>query len=304
MDEPTPRVSRLALAAAFAATIAVGAGGFLAGRATTPRPIPARAIPDPSPTATGAIITGVLGRVDLIALAAQAADAAASGRPPYSDNRAADGRRFEIRLPFGCASQAGPTSPSAMTAQYDEAAETLRLSVAPQVWQVAEWWPGVAQDAVHGVEGFWIERPWSSSEDCPPSTDTGAQTASGEGEDRRAYPQTLAIAQIHGSAGSRRGRRDGQPYRAVVRIAPDQVNLERGFRLLISGRLAPGPGGDLVSCISSSVVGAPPVCMISAAMDEIAIENPATGETLARWTIAVGDGRSDVANSGSASDRE
>ena len=52
MREPSARTSRLAIAAGLAAFIAIGAGGFLLGRATAPKappPAPAPVVAAPTP---------------------------------------------------------------------------------------------------------------------------------------------------------------------------------------------------------------------------------------------------------------
>lgn len=48
--------------------------------------------------------------------------------------------------------------------RYDEAAGALRIHVAPATWSTAEWSRDSA--TLEAMEGFWIERPWSSAETC------------------------------------------------------------------------------------------------------------------------------------------
>jgi hypothetical protein len=80
------------------------------------------------------------------------------------------------------------------------------------------------------------------------------------------------------------GRRDGKAYEAVESVAPDALDLSRGLRLRLRGKLARAPGAGPVLCRAPG--GARPVCILSATFDEVAIENPATGATLATWDVA------------------
>ena len=199
MDEPSPRSGRLALAGALAAAIAVGGTGFLLGRATTERTqvvvAPPAAIPVPVPKPEPAP-SGVLGRSDLIALAAAAADAAAAGRDPGREVAEASGRRFELRLPFGCDGAAREGSNAAMRWRYDARDQALRIHVGPMTWTAQDWWGANAAPDIEAIEGFWIARPWTSSEACP--ADDGRPAASGA-EPVTLPGQTLAFSYQLGS---------------------------------------------------------------------------------------------------------
>lgn len=306
VEEPSLETSRRTLAGAVAAALLLGGGGFLLGRATTPsaeRSVEGdatqAALPLPAPT-----WAGPLSRPDLISLASLAADTTAAGMAPDDELVRSEGRRFEIRLPFGCD---GPAAPDAAAGwSFDEANRALRVFIAPVRWSADNWLPPAAEvGAIEAIEGFWIERPWTSSEACPkrpPAPDAGQEP----GEDRDADrarpdagndeasgpaarlstppPSTFAIGQVHTSESSRSGRREGDAYRAVVRVAPDELDTSQGFRLRISGRLAGAAGPAPVICRQADPAQRP-VCLLTAAIDEIAIENPATGETLATWTL-------------------
>lgn len=287
MEEPSPRSSRLALAGALAAAIAVGGGGFLLGRATSEQPPVANpapvAVPAPKPAPEPAS-TAILGRADLIALAAAAADSAAAGRDPGPEIAQADGRRFELRLPFGCTGPAGEDSAAPMRWRYDPEARALRISVGPVAWTPRDWWPADGADSVEAVEGFWVPRPWTSSEACP---EAGDRPAAAGTEPVTLPGQALAVGQIFLADGGRGGRRDGKPYEAVVRV--DETDLKiggQGLRLRIAGRVARTPGGGPVLCRQPAGPEQRPICLVSVIMDEVAVENPATGETLATWSVA------------------
>jgi hypothetical protein len=213
-------------------------------------------------------------RADLIALAAQAADAVAAGR-----------------LPFGCQGPTEAGSDAAMRWRYDEEAKVLRVHVSPVAWNRTDILDapdraigGNVSGNVAGdiVEGFWIPRPWTASESCPAAQDSPAPA----GADPVTLPgQTLAIAQFFDGDGARQGQRNGKPYETVVRMAPDEVRAERGFQLRIDGRIADIPGQGPVSCRQPAGAEQRPICIVAIAMDHVAIDNPVTGKTLATWDV-------------------
>jgi hypothetical protein len=291
MKEPTLRKSRLALAGGIAAALAVGGTGFLIGRGTSPRSVAPVAAPpavvapvvEREPVMPPAPGTTVMTRADLLALAAQAADAVGSGQAMPEANKDAAGQRFELRLPFGCRGPAEAGSDAAMRWRYDETAKALRVHVAPVVWTGADILDAAGQTSGgEVVEGFWIPRPWTGSEACPAPQDNPAPT----GTDPVTLPgQTLAIAQFFDGDGARQGQRNGKPYETVVRMAPDEVRADQGFQLRITGRIADTPGRGPVSCRQPAGAEQRPICIVAVTMDEVAIDNPRTGKTLATWNV-------------------
>ncbi len=289
MTEPSLRTSRLALAGGLAAALAVGGGGFLVGRGTSERvvaadvrrpvtpPLPATE-PTPAPDDPA---SRVLGRAELIALAAAAADTTAAGRPLPPEVAVAEGARFELRLPFGCTGPAAEGSDAGMRWRYNADDGALRLHVAPVTWSARDWWPTDPVPAIDSIEGFWIARPWTASEACPASAPAGAT-----GTEAVTLPgQTLAVAQFFVADDTRQGRRDAKPYETVQRIAADAVRGEGGFALRITGRIASVPGGGPVLCRQPAGSEQRPICIVAITPDEIAIENPATGATIATWNV-------------------
>jgi hypothetical protein len=229
-------------------------------------------------------VSGVLGRADLLALVGAAADAAAAGRDPGPEIAQADGRRFELQLPFGCS---GPSedAAAAMRWHYDPKAQALRIFVDPVAWTAQDWWPAGEADGVEGIEGFWIARPWTSSEGCP----RGGDRPAAAGTEPVTLPgQTLAVGQIFLAEGGRGGRRDGKPYEAVVQVAEGDLNASQGFRVRMSGRVARTGGLGPVRCRQPAGPEQRPICLVSVVMDEVAVENPASGETLATWSVGTG----------------
>ncbi|GGE84733.1 hypothetical protein [Sphingomonas prati] len=283
MREPSPRNSRLAITAGIVAVAVVGGGGFLLGqRATTPRPIAAVPAPVaiPAPAVQQNDAGRTLGRGDLIALAATAADATARGTAMPATLRDMIARPFSIALPFGCDGAATEGSDAAMRWTYDAAAGALRIHVAPSAWLPADWWPRGAPDGVEALEGFWVARPWTSSETCPADQDPVAAT----GAEPVTLPgQTLAVGQIFGPESGRQGRREGSPYTTVLRVKPEEVQADQGFRVRLIGHIAAAPDGAPVVCQQVGGAEQRPVCLVATSLDEVRIENGTTGATLATW---------------------
>lgn len=207
----------------------------------------------------------------------------ASGREPLGRTGAVDGKRFELRLPFGCSGPSDETSSLPMRWRYDEAAGALRFHVAPTSWTAADWDIRTASTDGIRIEGFWIERPWILTEGCP------AGPAGPLAPDARPVTlpgQTLAIGQVFAPGSTRAGQRNGKPYKAVIRMAPDALDVSQGFRLRVSGRLTLLPGGQSIRCRQPAGAEQRPICLVGVVMDEVAIENPAKGDTLATWHVA------------------
>ena len=273
MVEPSRSSSRRALAATVAAALGLAGAGFVAGRATraptpvtTPTPEPS-AVPTPIVAETPAPAQA-LGRADLIAAARAAADASASGLPLPADLTALTGRRFDLRLPFGCNGAAAPADALGWT--FDKEAQTLRVRATPASFAPADW-----AAAAELVEGFWIEQPWRSVESCQASEAAAAPSE-----------RTLALAEVHGGDDSRVGRRDGEPFETVAKTAPDALDASQGLRLRLTGRLVAAPGSEAPVLCRATPAGSRPVCLLTVAFDEVAVENPATAATLATWSAS------------------
>ncbi len=97
--------------------------------------------------------------------------------------------------------------------------------------------------------------------------------------------RTLAIGQIFLAGSGRGGRREGKPYETVVRVAPERLDISAGLRLRISGRIVRTANAGPVWCGRPAGAEQRPACLVGAVMDEVAVENPATGETLATWSL-------------------
>ncbi|WP_420137330.1 hypothetical protein [Sphingomonas sp.] len=277
MQEPSVRTSRLAIAGGLSAALIVGGVGFLIGRATVkPAAPPAPPVVAVQPPAPPAPDSGrVLNRGDLAGLARQAADALSSGVAAPPAVRDLPGRRFAVSIPFGCAGPAGPDSATPMRWRYDEQSQTLRIHIALIAWQADQW--GLKPDTRTTPQGFWVTRPWSSAETCPRQADE----AMAVGTDPVTLPgQTLALVGFEPGA-----PKPESGYDAVVRIAPDRLDMSQGLRARITGRIDRAPGDGAVQCVQPAGIEQQPICAVAAIFDELVVDNPATGETLASWTI-------------------
>ena len=97
---------------------------------------------------------------------------------------------------------------------------------------------------------------------------------------------TCAIGQLFDGKGTRQGRRDGRAYTSVLRMAPDVVFGEQGFRVRLVGHIAAAPGGSPVVFRQPGGAEQRPICIVLTTLDEVSIENAAAGKTLATWDVA------------------
>jgi hypothetical protein len=280
MTEPSQRSSRIALAAGAAAALALAIGGYVVGRSTSPPPPePAPAPVEATPAPKLPVITPPLGRSDLLDAVAAAADAFAAGYAGAAGNAELVGRRFEVRIPFGCYGASPENGGATLRWNYDPKDGTLRVSAAPEVWTNIPWVRSLAGEKVEAVEGFWLPRPWSKAEACPTR------------DARMIAPpllpaprQTVGLAQFFEAGGSRVPRRDGKPYETVEKVTLEKLQATEGFRLVLRGRIDALPNGQPVGCHSPGPE-IQPVCLIAVELDRVAIENPLSGEQLAEWSL-------------------
>jgi hypothetical protein len=213
-------------------------------------------------------------------LAQTAADAFASGRPAPAAVDEAAGRPYELSLPFGCSGPSEAASGLPMRWTYDHEEEVLRISVSEEAWSPADWGLSDRDDA-GGARGFWIARPWSTSDSCPPRSGQAVAT----GVEPITLPgQTLAIAQFFTAGPDQDERRDRRNFDIVERIPGNRFDSSRGFRLRVSGRIERTPAGNPVRCVQPAGIEQRPICVVGARMDEVRIET-STGVVLATWPI-------------------
>lgn len=261
-----------------ASATAIVAGLTLAACDREPPPQPPREAPAPVQNATPAVTPAMLGRADILSALAAAASAFAAGASP-GEAAAIDGRTFSIRLAFGCAGpQDGETAGDGRASwRWDEAERDQTLTLRPADWTRSERLSaGEEEPAWERVDGYWIERPWLLTDGCPAPEATPAPPGSAE-------PPSAGLAVIRTAEASRLGRRDGEPYRFVVRgleEAPAPAPVQ-GYRVVLEGRIGAFPDGQSVRC-STNGPDRRPLCVAAVALDRVAFE-AADGRQLSEW---------------------
>jgi hypothetical protein len=219
-----------------------------------------------------------LGRADLIEAAEGAADDYASGHAAPTGKDPLVGRSFRLLIPFGCS---GPQSdPGTLQAfyDYDPVAKTLKITARPGEWASLPLFGAMTGGKVEAVEGFWVSRPWTTSEACPP-----ARTGPPPVTPTPPAAQTIGLARLFDKDGSRVLRRDGRPYEVVRKVKDGDTQLvNHPYRLVLEGRVTGYGDGRALHCWSESVDHRP-ICLYAVEFDQVAIEDAATAETVADW---------------------
>jgi hypothetical protein len=224
-------------------------------------PLP-EALPAPRPE---------LDRAALLTAVARAASAHAAGQ---RDRQNLAGRRFTLKMRFGCGEKGGGAGPISWT--YEEAEQRLTIRARPDIDSEAAGLGKDNEDAIEAVEGFWIAQPWLLTDACPAAADEG------EGPAEESSP-TVGIAHYFTAQDSRVQRRSERSYEIVRRAEPAIVPPAAGFNLVLQGRLEAWPNGQVIRCRGAGTA-ARPVCIISAEFDRVAFENPQDGLTIAQWS--------------------
>jgi len=269
---PSDRKPRLAAPLILAGVLtAVLIGLVITGRdrdkATPPAPaaLPA-AEQAPPPTET-------LGRPELINAAAAASAAYAQGAGPAAGLSLLVGRAFELRIPIGCDGPSARTSKDQAIYSIDLGQKIVRLRARPQEVIAEPIAEGLQTPDIESIEAFWLPRPWSPAEGCPP---TAAST-----DEAPPTPPSLGVARIFRGAASRAGRHAERPYEYVLRVADAVVADKRNFDLVIEGRIAAFPDGEPTHCWAPAA-DTRPTCLIAADYDRVAFLDR-DGRPLAEW---------------------
>lgn len=275
-----PNRLRLILGAVVFVMILGAVGVMLLGRDPAPReaepapepevvePVQAPAIPLPPPP---------LIRADLLQVAADAAAAYAAGEPAPEGHAGLAGRRFRVRIPFGCFGPRPAGSEASAGWEYADDGRAVRLSARPEAWADTAFVAQLGGGPYEAVEGLWIPRPWMNGDGCPPlRVDPlgGAPAAS---------PQTVGLAAFFQADSSRVDQRGDRPWQATLR-APEGETLARpaGFHLIVEGRLEPFADGAPVRC-NSAGPDQRPVCLIRIQRDRVAFAPIGSDEIIREW---------------------
>lgn len=248
-----------------------------AGGGDTPVLNIADAIPLPQPP---------IDRERLLLAVARAASAFATGADDREAQADLAGRRFSLRMRFGCRGPAEEPATRPMTWSYDEERERLQVRAAPDISIESQVVASIAGGEFESVEGFWVNRPWLLSDTCP--LPRPAPAPAGEQEQATPAPAryepspSVGIAQFFSASDSRVQRRS-RPYQALQQLAPEDMPTD-GFTLVLSGRLKPLRDRRVILCASEDA-DARPTCIVSAEIDTVAIQNPRTGTVVADWGV-------------------
>ncbi len=205
-----------------------------------------------------------LDREGIILAAMRAATSAALGEDDAATQAELKGRRFEVRISFGC-SASDVQANGGWT--HDPAKGVLRARVRADVDSDILKASDLVAGGYEGALGFTLRRPWMLSDGCPdPSF---AAMADGP---------AIAIAQLF-TASDSRVQRPKASYEAVAQATTEELPT-KGLNLILSGRLEPLADGRAIRCAASD---GPPACIISSVIDRVAIEDPIRKATLAEF---------------------
>ena len=267
------------------------------------QPLPALPVVDPP-----------MDREALLLAVARAASSAGLGLDDSSTQRKLDGRRFEVRLRFGCKPDGTATDADGrFSVRFDEKDRTLRLRASPDLGlddapvealgKTAEGASGEAK-VIEAAEGFWIRRPWLLADGCPTTSppDQAAMemrvdasepgqsqpltapegTSADSGSPSKKANERVGLAEFYTSTDSRTGRRDERAYEVTKVLGEGEQPSTQGYNLVLSGRLRAQPLGRVISCWIAAP-GESPRCIVSAQLDSVLIERPDSKQILAKW---------------------
>ncbi|MFC4296192.1 hypothetical protein ACFO0A_14130 [Novosphingobium tardum] len=224
-----------------------------------------------------------LDRAAVLDAIGRAANAAALG---LADQGQADldGKRFEVRMRFGCPG----ASADSRTRRWslDTAKHILRVAVDPEITRDSPELKWVVSGDFEDAEGFWLYRPWLQSAGCvrvENDREAGGEAPGKSEPGIVAEPPRVGIVQIYRETDTRSRRRDRRGLK-VTKAMPDAMETGgEGFDLVVEGRLRAQSGQPVISCrvVSDSL---PPSCLITGTFDRTAIELPDSHEVLAEWS--------------------
>jgi len=250
-----------------------------------PKPTNTVQAPRPAP-----VVEAPLNREQLLLAVVRAASAYAAAGDDSEVQRKLDGKRFELRVRFGC----GAGGDEARGWRFDEEKRTLRLRVTPDMSKEDRVAAEIAGEQFESVEGLWLRRPWLLTASCPvvqtpaPGSAPSPPARDEPKHEPEAEPKPVAaarvgLAQFFSSDDSRTTRRQRRPYEATKVLAEGQAPSPLGYDFVISGRLRALRDRRVIYCSGASPDSAPD-CIISVHIDRVWIERPDTREQIAEWS--------------------
>jgi hypothetical protein len=221
-----------------------------------------------------------LTRAELIQGAAQAAGTfAAEGKLPDSVDSLV-GRRFSIRIAFGCGGTFAGNGMAQASVTFDAIKQTVILTARPGVWTGLPLLQGLGDAAsIEAAEGFWLPRPWSSDDACPPNTVYLAPATP-----TPPAAQTVGLVQLFTGDSSRAGRHADHPYEFRRKIPSDDTSmLGHAYRLVLEGTIIGYSNDHGLHCWMESPEHRP-LCLYAVTFDHVAFQDDVTGDILANWS--------------------
>lgn len=253
---------------------------------TAPEPSGTPGSRDAQAAGSPSVITELapLRRAELLAAVNAAASEVAAGNTLSKSNLGLNNRTFELRLPIGCSD--GLTG-SWGEWRFDPASRVLRVNVRRQNWTNDPAFRDLApQGSFDAIEGFWIERPWTTSEKCPPAVGAPLAGESAPAKEPKAETpsqQTLALAQYFSPEAPRTLRRGSRPYAHTSKLPESAQGRTLDLRIKLVGRITGFSDGQPVHCRVAATTQRP-VCAVAVQFSEVVLEDAETGERLAEWT--------------------
>jgi hypothetical protein len=250
-----------------------------------------------------------LDRQAILLAASQAASNYALGKDDADAQRKLDGKRFSIRMRFGCRNSQKTAASQPRSWSFDEKRRVLSFKIMLDVDIERSPAAGSPQAEVEAVEGFWIERPWMLQAGCPrpetaqvttePASPKGSSSERSAKPDQPAEPveptstsvesaepwRQVGIAQFFLDTDARTHRREHRAYETTKVLAAGVAPSPQGYDLVVAGRLRRLMDGRVIACRIDKP-GVPPRCLVSIQMENVSIETPGGGGTVATWSGA------------------
>ena len=284
-----PRQTLVAFAMAGALVVGACKPTAETGEGNTAGP-PSAPASEPKITDALPLPTPALDREALLRRVAEAASASAGGVDDRAAQSELDGRQFTLRIRFGCGGPARDAAAGPMSWSYEEETQALKVRAAPDLSQAQPVIGAMAGEAFEAAEGFWLPRPWLFADACPPAAANGQGAPSGpaappiKGPIAGEGPGSVGIAQFFTSSDSRVSRRSARSFETVQKVEFEQVPSGVGFNLVLSGRLKTFPDGRVIRCVSTDP-NVRPICVLSAELSSVSLENARTGASMAEWGV-------------------
>jgi hypothetical protein len=213
-------------------------------------------------------------RAEFLKTIAEAANAHVAGVDNKSAQSGLQGRRFAIRVRFGCNGPALAGSTDALRWSAGKDASSFEVRATPNISLEDPMFMDLSEETIETVEGFWIPRPWLSADTCPRPAAQAIEVTP--------MPPVAGIAEYFTVEDSRVRSRSGRAYSAVEKLGADDALPTDGLVLLLEGRFTAWPDGRVIRCRGDGRFR-PPACIASVHLDRASVIWPTTDEVIAEW---------------------